>query len=637
MCWVCLGGCVENAQSQNQLSVFDIGGLQEIGRAVQAVEEFQEKSRELAAQLTINRRAALDLAETDAEANRIRQESVEALERITEAQRRFTTAQFEAVQRSAGQGLIQSAVDLQNEFNALFRTERENQVAQGLAEIEERATLARAALETSAEFGLVNPAELAEGLSQIDTFATAARERLNDLADVQLIRQAAGDISRAFGDSLRDVISEVRSAEEAFEQFSLRLGSILLERIVINPIIDTLTASLTGIISSILGIGTTSSATILTTAGVTTGTAIFSGAQAAGLALISSAQIAAALLAAANPIGAAAGGIAGAFGGIAGGAAGAGAGAGLGAVAGFARGGVFEDTVRAFNRGGILDESIVPLQRGGVIDDLKVRAFARGGVVTQDPVETFNTGGILKQAMAERQRVKALLRGGALDDGVETLVRGGIIPMRRGQVTPMRRGDLNDNKYRKNVVAAARGGTIAPASVIAMATGRTLGRGMSATVATQKSVRALLSGSIISQPTLVPQALIGEGARPEAVMPLDKTTQGDLGVMAAINTGNGVVKTTLALDRLQGGNLGVRLDLRDIQRERVEPMQRGGVMESSVNRFSAGSGSVVQSGGTSQSTVINNDNRKIDFNVRANDPNKFRGSQNQALAFLRRT
>jgi TP901 family phage tail tape measure protein len=63
------------------------------------------------------------------------------------------------------------------------------------------------------------------------------------------------------------------------------------------------------------------------------------------------------------------------------------------------------------------------------------------------------------------------------------------------------------------------------------------------------------ASSIINKPTLIPQALIGEGARSEAILPLEKTSGGDLGVLGSI----GGVSTILPIDRLADGNMGVRI------------------------------------------------------------------------------
>lgn len=72
-----------------------------------------------------------------------------------------------------------------------------------------------------------------------------------------------------------------------------------------------------------------------------------------------------------------------------------------------------------------------------------------------------------------------------------------------------------------------------------------LGRGRSASIAS----------GIIDSPTLLPQALLGEGARPEGVFPLDRSTSGALGIMAAVGGRN----TVLPIGRLGDGNLGVVL------------------------------------------------------------------------------
>ena len=85
---------------------------------------------------------------------------------------------------------------------------------------------------------------------------------------------------------------------------------------------------------------------------------------------------------------------------------------------------------------------------------------------------------------------------------------------------------------------------------------------------------------MITRPTLIPQALIGEAGRPEGVFPLDRTLGGSLGVMAAI----GGLSTVLPIGRVGGGNLGVR----------IPRLARGGILGdgTSMSRFRLGRGMV---------------------------------------------
>jgi len=65
-----------------------------------------------------------------------------------------------------------------------------------------------------------------------------------------------------------------------------------------------------------------------------------------------------------------------------------------------------------------------------------------------------------------------------------------------------------------------------------------------------------VAASIVNKPTLIPQVLLGEGTRSEAIMPLEKTMDGSLGVMAQV----GGESTVLPIDRLASGFLGVRIE-----------------------------------------------------------------------------
>jgi len=108
--------------------------------------------------------------------------------------------------------------------------------------------------------------------------------------------------------------------------------------------------------------------------------------------------------------------------------------------------------------------------------------------------------------------------------------------------------------------AGARGLVGGGGRVTALARGGRLDRGLSA---------GLASG-VVSSPTMVPQALIGEGARKEGVFPLEQLAGGGLGVMASI----GGRRVALPIGRLSDGNLGVRTD------GELTPMQRGGLLGS---------------------------------------------------------
>ena len=137
-----------------------------------------------------------------------------------------------------------------------------------------------------------------------------------------------------------------------------------------------------------------------------------------------------------------------------------------------------------------------------------------------------------------------------------------------------------------------------------------------------RGVSAGLASGIISNPTMVPQALLGEGARKEGVFPLDRTNRGELAIMANI-AGR---RTMLPVGRLADGNLGVQA-----REEDVRGFRTGGIFGSGSSLPFGGPpppargepdpiAASRQGGSTSVTNV---------FNIRTPDADSFRRSQRQ--------
>lgn len=142
-----------------------------------------------------------------------------------------------------------------------------------------------------------------------------------------------------------------------------------------------------------------------------------------------------------------------------------------------------------------------------------------------------------------------------------------------------------------------------------------------------RGLSASLAGGVVSSPTMVPQALLGEGTRPEAIMPLEKTTNGQLAVMATINGRS----TSLPIARLGDGNMGVKFDV-----EAPQTFGSGGVVGGNAG-FGGGVTRVdapayTPSGGQQGARQVN-----VYQTITTPDPDAFRASQKQMATRTRRS
>ena len=169
-----------------------------------------------------------------------------------------------------------------------------------------------------------------------------------------------------------------------------------------------------------------------------------------------------------------------------------------------------------------------------------------------------------------------------------------------------------------NTLLLARAGTagagvppgFARGGIATLASGAVMNRGHSANLHTN---------SIINQPTLMGNYMVGEGGRSEAVMPLERMSEGGLGVFARVNDGTGMRSTIVPIDRLSNGMLGVNID-----------MPRGG-------------GSMPNAMGAGRGTTNNNNTTNNYYNVTVNgggssrDKNAARRTGNQLMREIARS
>lgn len=163
-----------------------------------------------------------------------------------------------------------------------------------------------------------------------------------------------------------------------------------------------------------------------------------------------------------------------------------------------------------------------------------------------------------------------------------------------------------------------------------------LDRGTSATIAAA-GLSATASG-IVSQPMLIPQALLGEGAHPEGVFPLDSLTGGGLGLRAQVRTSAGLETQLLPVTRLADGNLGVTFDASSGS---VRRLQFGGILRGNEG-FTLPTGPIKGGVGEDGEGVEFGRAVSIDRRVTVNqsiitpNPDGFRDGRGQIIARLRR-
>ena len=224
------------------------------------------------------------------------------------------------------------------------------------------------------------------GSDQVLKIGDAAVEAEQNLIALEKTREIAEGIGQAFSGAFKDILFSAKDAEEAAMAFGEAVGQLLLEKIVLEPLIEQLTAGITSAASDLMGMGADTASAALETeaalmqtqaaiqleiAALTLGTSSISLGTSAVAWSATAAQItaAAAALMAAN---------------LAGGAA--------GVPIPIAKGGVFSDG------------NLIRYAKGGIL------GFAGGGVVT-DPYYFMSKSGL------------AVAGEGAKDEGIFPLER----------------------------------------------------------------------------------------------------------------------------------------------------------------------------------------------------------------------
>lgn len=456
----------------------------------------------------------------------VRLKLIEADLRETAVLEKLRTAREEYVENAkdsiedATKDMIDHAKDVDFALDSIFRSDRENRMARDMQELKERTDLASQALDDLFRADKIDTKSLIAAKNALGELTDEFKQKIEDLETLGSIREGVESITRPLGDTLRDIATGARDAEEAWRDLGDQIVATLTQRLAVDPIIDKLTEDLTNVGADIAGID-----------------------KDAGLEL--SAKKAAATL------------------------------TGVGTTLGFAI------TTAADNA-----------------------ALAIGGSAA--PIAIALSEGSFSLTAA----------GGVLIDAAALLNEAAIALAAAGTASN-----------------AAHGLAFANNSVVALAKGGSLDRGVSASLAAGGS----LAGSVIDQPMLVPQALLGEGTRPEAVVPLDKTLQGALGVMAQLQDSVGRVhRTTLPLARMPDGNLGVRVPAQsEDEPTSVRGFAFGGMEEDAgFGRFSGMSSSPsYQPSSMGSSTSGASDNRTINnyhtWNIQSPDVEGFKRSKSQ--------
>lgn len=188
------------------------------------------------------------------------------------------------------------------------------------------------------------------------------------------------------------------------------------------------------------------------------------------------------------------------------------------------------------------------------------------------------------------------------------------------------------------VVAVKRGAVFSgqAGQVTTFRHGGGVDRGRSASIAAG-GLSATASG-IVNRPTLIPQALLGEGTNPEGVFPLGSLTGGGLGLRAQVRTAQGLESQLLPVTRLADGNLGVTFDASSGS---VRRLQFGGIIRGNEG-FTLPRGPI--KGGVGEDgegvefgrAVTIDRSVTVNQTVNARDASGFRESESQIIARLRR-
>lgn len=266
------------------------------------------------------------------------------------------------------------------------------------------------------------------------------------------------------------------------------------------------------------------------------------------------------------------------------------------------------------------------------------QAFRQSGESPQDAERLAAARRAEVEALVERIELTQQLAdvgaqaGQALGDALETIIFDGgkARDVIRGLIEEISRAAFRAFVTRQltNALSGLGGGLAAGKRglvgngrrVLPLRRGAALDRGLSSSIA----------AGVVRNPTMVPQALIGEGPRAEGVFPLERE-RGGFSIMASI----GGRRTTLPIGRLDDGNLGVQ----------VQGFQTGGVFGSSTP---AGPGPSPQrqnareeTSGSSQHDRFGRDRvrgRSVTVNqtITTPDPDAFRRSTRQNIAAAKR-
>jgi len=236
----------------------------------------------------------------------------------------------------------------------------------------------------------------------------------------------------------------------------------------------------------------------------------------------------------------------------------------------FATGGVVSEGIQQrFATGGVVSEGIQQrFATGGVVTDGIQQVFEAGGVVSKGIQQAFEAGGVVSDGIQQR-----FATGGVVSSGVQSRMQrtGGIVSnnssvggvqMGSVQQVVMQMGSVRQQFSIGGVVTDGVRQTFAQGGVVTDGVQQTFAKGGVVTggstgnveiknmlqpfamggVVSSGSIQPFAGGGLVTKPTIFPMAngygLMGE-AGPEAIMPLTRTSSGELGVKSEGGGGSG--------------------------------------------------------------------------------------------------
>lgn len=225
----------------------------------------------------------------------------------------FADRLYELSQIRALSTLSTEAARLDEEFASLFRTDRENRIADSLQESERAAADLFAILESRRGLGLIDQTQFEEGARAIDDMVGSTREAAEELERLRTVRGVANDLAEGIGEVTRGLVSGTTDFADAAQALQNVAVDVAAETFIIDPLKEGLRAAFTEAGAALTGIApgvaleaaAVTAGTSFSTAVATSTTIFTTGVATAGQGLIAAATTAASILAAQQAAGAA--------------------------------------------------------------------------------------------------------------------------------------------------------------------------------------------------------------------------------------------------------------------------------------------------------------------------------------------